>query len=240
MELNQSINQQSLSERVEQALKEEILSGRLAPEQRIDLNAYSADWSISTTPLRDAVRQLESVGLVEVSPRRGVFVSRLDRKALKELFDLRIALESKAIELATIRMPIEEARNAQMLYAQVRSATRKSERDELLSQIDLLVHELGIRHCGNARLIKIMDGLADLVCWSQRTVIRNLNESYEMTLLEHLHIIEAVCARDASAASAAMREHLQNTSQRIEVFLMAQSLTEARKTNSKRNRRVSL
>ena len=93
-----NFNRSSLSEQVEQALKAEILSGRLAPKQRIDLQDYRKHWSISVTPLRDAVKVLETIGLVEVSPRRGVFVSQIDRTALKEIFELRIALEPMAIQ----------------------------------------------------------------------------------------------------------------------------------------------
>jgi len=223
MQTTDMFNKSSLSEQVENALKEEIISGRLAPGQRIDLNAFSLNWSISITPLRDAVKQLESVGLVEISPRRGVFVSRLDQQAIKEIFELRIALECMAIQLATHAVPIEEARNAKKLYSQAKSALRKEHRDELLPKIDMLIHNLGIKYCGNQLLVKMMEGLRDLIRWSQQTIIRNLNESYETTLPEHIRIAEAVCARDAAGAAEAMRVHLQNTYNRIVPFLNAQA-----------------
>jgi DNA-binding GntR family transcriptional regulator len=217
-----NFNRSSLSEQVEQALKAEILSGRLAPKQRIDLQDYRKHWSISVTPLRDAVKVLETVGLVEVSPRRGVFVSQIDRTALKEIFELRIALEPMAIQLATPLIPIEEARNALSLYAQAQSASPKEEKDEQLPKIDLLIHNLALKHCGNQRLIKTMGGLQDLIRWSQQTIIRNLKKPYETTLPEHIRICEAVCARDAAGAAEAMRVHLENVYQRIERFLEAQ------------------
>jgi DNA-binding transcriptional MocR family regulator len=61
-------NTVALSEQVRIALKEEILTGPLAPGQRIDLRASAKLWNVSPTPLRDAIKQLESQGLVEVSP----------------------------------------------------------------------------------------------------------------------------------------------------------------------------
>jgi len=217
-----NFNKSSLSEQVEQALRSEILSGRLAPKQRIDLQGYRKHWSISVTPLRDAVKVLETIGFVEVSPRRGVFVSQIDRAALKEIFELRIALEPMAIRLATPVIPIEEARNVLMLYSQAQNASPKQKKDELLPKIDLLVHNLDLRHCGNQRLIKTMGGLRDLIRWSQQTIIRNLKNPYETALPEHIRICEAVCARDAAGAAEAMRVHLENAYKRIERFLEAQ------------------
>ena len=97
----------SLGEQVAEALKNEILSGRLAPKQRIDIGRYASDWNVSSTPMRDAVKQLEAAGLVEVSPRRGVYVSEIDRQELREIFELRTALESLAIRSATERIPLK-------------------------------------------------------------------------------------------------------------------------------------
>lgn len=213
----------SLSDRAGDALKEEILSGRLAPGQRIDLQAYSANWSISITPLRDAVKNLEKIGLVEVSSRRGVFVSSLDQKRLKEIFELRIALEPLAIRLATPAIPAEEAQQARLLYLQAQSATEEEGKQEMLLKTDLLIHDLGIGHCGNQRLNNIMDDLRDMVRWSQQTIIRHLNEPYETTLPEHIRIIEAVCARNPGAAADAMRLHLEKSYERIELFLESRS-----------------
>src|SRR6201995_5439710 len=85
-----------LSAQVENALKEQILSGKLLPGQRIDLQSLAKLWNVSPTPLRDAVRSLANQGLVAVSPRRGVFVAAVDKKALKEIVKLRIALECPA------------------------------------------------------------------------------------------------------------------------------------------------
>lgn len=216
------LNKESLSEQVERALKEEILSGRLAPEQRVDLSTYRRNWSVSATPLRDAVKLLEAAGLVEISPRRGVFVSRLDRKALKDIFDLRIALECKAIELATPFIPVKEAQQVLSLYSRAKNA-RQKDRAQLLQKTDLLIHDLAVKYCGNPRLIKVMEDLRDLIRWSQQTIIRHLREPFEVTLPEHIRITEAVCARDAASAATAMRIHLENTYKRVEAFLEEQS-----------------
>jgi DNA-binding GntR family transcriptional regulator len=208
-------NTVSLSAQVESALKEEILSGRLLPGQRIDLQGLAKSWNISPTPLRDAARSLETQGLVSVSPRRGVFVAEVDKKALKEIFELRVALECTATELATPIVPIQEAEDALTAYKRARDATNERERRKALAAIDNLIHDVMIRNCGNSRLIKIMNGLRDHVRWSQQTVIARVPQPYNDTLPEHIRIAEAVCRRDTAAAVVAMREHLENSYHRI-------------------------
>jgi DNA-binding GntR family transcriptional regulator len=221
-------NTVSLSEQVQKALKEEILTGPLAPGQRIDLRAYAKLWNVSPTPLRDAIKQLETQGLVEVSPRRGVFVSKVDRQELKNIFEVRIALECMAVELATPRIPLTEARETLALYRQARATRTKRERDRLLLKIDTLIHTLIIKHCGNPRLIKAMDGIRDLIDW-----IARVQNAREAALPEHIRIAEAICARDVVRAVAAMREHLQNSLARFDARWSRPAGPSARKSRGK-------
>jgi DNA-binding GntR family transcriptional regulator len=221
-------NTVSLSEQVQKALKEEILTGPLAPGQRIDLRAYAKLWNVSPTPLRDAIKQLETQGLVEVSPRRGVFVSKVDRQELKNIFEVRIALECMAVELATQRIPMAEARETLALYRRARATRTKKERDRLLSKIDTLIHTLIINHCGNPRLIKAMDGMQDLIDW-----IARVQDARETALAEHIRIAEAICARDVVRAVAAMREHLQKSLTRFDAKWSQPASASARKSRAK-------
>lgn len=215
-------NRQSLSEQVEDALKEEVISGRLAPGERVDLHAYSKQWGVSPTPLRDAAKRLEVNGLLEISPRRGVFVAKLDREALREIFELRIALECMAIRLATPLVPAREAQEALDLYRQAQLVDSKPKREKALQKIDDLIHDIGASHCGNKRLMATMDDLRDLIRWSRRTIIRNLKEPLETTLPEHIRICEAVVDRDPDAAESAMRVHLERTWDRAQSFLVGE------------------
>ncbi len=213
------LSQESLSTKVAEALSEQILSGQLQPGQRIDLSHFAAKWNVSITPLRDAARHLEALGLINVMPRRGVFVAELSAKELKEIFDVRIALEPAAIRLATPRIPRQQADRALRLYTAARDSKSESERNRSLPKVDMLIHNLGYDYCGNPRLQKLMDGMRDLVKWSQRTIILNLNEPFITTLPEHIAICEAVCDRDADRAAAAMQDHLSCTLKRIQSFL---------------------
>ena len=209
----------SLGEQVAEALKNEILSGRLAPKQRIDIGRYASDWNVSSTPMRDAVKQLEAAGLVEVSPRRGVYVSEIDRQELREIFELRTALESLAIRSATERIPLAEAERALGLYRTAAEAPDDGDREQMLREIDALIHDLSIEYCGNTRLVKLLGTLRALINWSRNTLISHLERPYAEALPEHIEIAEAVCARDGERAAEAMRTHLENSYNRIATVL---------------------
>lgn len=218
MESGAIFNRYSLAEQVERALREEIITNRLVPNQRIDVMHYANKWSLSPTPVRDAIKALEAAGFVHVSPRRGVNVAELDEAALREIYEIRIAIECTAIRRACETVPEHVALDA---LANYRMAGEKqgTARDEMLMDIDLIVHELALEYCGNQRLRKIMSGLNDLVRWSRLSVIRNLPQAYDTTLPEHIRICEALCERDGERAAMEMFSHLSNSLDRICKFL---------------------
>src|SRR4029077_739869 len=189
---------------------------------------YAKLWNVSPTPLRDAIKQLEAQGLGEDSPRRGVFVSKVGRQDLKNIFEVRIALGCMAVELATQRIPMTEARETLALYRKARATRTKKERDRLLSKIDTLIQTLIINDCGNPRLIKAMDGIRDLIDW-----IARVQNARETALPEHIRIAEAICARDVVRAVAAMREHLQNSLTRFDAGWSRPAAPSARKSRAK-------
>lgn len=219
-ELLGALAQETLAQRVMDALSDQILSGRLSPGQRVDLGYYAAKWEVSVTPVRDAAKQLEALGFLKVFPRRGVFVTELTAKEVKDIFDVRTALETTAVRLATPRIPKAEADRALRLYTQAGDTPPGKERDRLLPKIDLLIYTLAADYCDNPRLQKMMEGMRDLVKWCQRTTVLNLREPFMTTLPEHIAICEAVCAGDPARAAAAMQVHLDNTSVRMQSFLL--------------------
>lgn len=202
-------NRASLSEQVEAALRREITFGRLRPGQKISASDYLTSWNVSITPFRDAVRTLQNRGLLTVEPRKGVYVAEINRKTLQEIFELRIALECMAIELASSRADAGEAQRVRAAYVTAGVRLRKGD-SALLAETDEAVHDFGRNSCGNARLQQLLSSHMDLIQWTQNTAIRKFPASLELALPEHIAIMDAVCARDAAQASRAMRIHLEN------------------------------
>lgn len=214
------LNHASLADQVRDALKDEIISGRLKPNDRIDLSEYAQKWSISPTPLRDALKNMETTGLVTIHPRRGVFVADLDEAGLAETFELRVAFEGMAIRLAARNVPEKIAREILEKY-RAAGATAGGDRIARLREVDDAIHDIAFEYCNNKRLRKMMESVRDLIYWSKQTIIRNVPEPYEATLPEHLAICEALVNRDGDAAERAMRAHLENSLVRIIEWLKA-------------------
>ena len=97
----------SLSQKIETQLKQEIMSGILAPGQRLTIDDIAERLQVSAMPVRDAVRRLDGLGFLKVAPRRGVYVEDFDQTRFKDTMEVRIALECLAVELAVPRIPAE-------------------------------------------------------------------------------------------------------------------------------------
>lgn len=200
----------SLSEQIAAMLKEQILAGRLSPGERVSLDDISAQFGVSYTPVRDAIRSLEAVGLVEVTPRRGVHVATLDWGAFKDIFDLRIALECLAVETAVVNLPDEEIARALDIYREAERRLHEDGDRTYMVEHDHLLHDLIVQYCGNARLIEIMRNLNDLNILARGTLVARRIDAYEQALPEHLQIMQALRRRDGAAARTALRCHLNN------------------------------
>ncbi len=197
-----------LGDQVEQALKAEIISGRLIPGQRISHEELAAKWNVSYTPVRDAIRHLESQGFVKVLPRRGVFVTELDTATFQDVFEVRIALEVLAAKSATLLAPTAELERVLRSYQEAETIHQQTNDSSLLVTRDYMVHDLLMRYCSNAKVIEIMQGLRDLVDWAQATIVSRNPAVYATTVREHMRIVEAMLARDVQRAQHEIETHL--------------------------------
>jgi DNA-binding GntR family transcriptional regulator len=204
----------SLAQQIENALREDILSGKLVPGQRISIGSVATRWGISVTPVRDAVMRLKSIGLVRVAPRRGVFVADCDRQTFKNVFEVRIALECLAVESAAHRIPEKELNRALATYREARMRLSRDGDRSFMIEHDHLVHDLILRHCENDRLTHVMEDLEDLNRWVRCAVVARRGDSYEKALVEHLRVVRALWHRNAAAARTALDLHLRNSLKR--------------------------
>lgn len=202
------IHQKSLSSEVETALKEEITSGRLQPGAFVSIGDLSRQFGTSVTPVRDAIHRLSALGFVKILPRKEIRVESLDETKLREVYEIRMALEGVAIRAATKNIPKAELERAwKTLTAAEASYAATQKPDDLLTQ-DSLVHDLILQYCANEMLITLMRGFRDLSRWAQQTVIRHQPQALILALPEHKEILSAMRARSVADAETALRKHL--------------------------------
>ena len=196
----------TLAEQAAAELQEAILSGELEPGSPLRLEKLARTLDMSAMPVREAVRQLERLGLAEHVPHRGARVSRISIDDLRDTYEARLPLESLAVRHAAERFGEEdEARCARLLAGHVRAYRSGDERRgrELHAQFHFALYTTS----GSRWLPRLIRPLWEN---SERYRIASLSArgSLERRRREHQLILDACIARDPDAAEAALRGHL--------------------------------
>ena len=206
-----ALDTSSLSEKIETQLKREIMSGSLAPGQRLTIDDIASRLQVSAMPVRDAVRRLDGLGFLKVAPRRGVFVEEFDRTRFRQIMEVRIALECLAVEFATMRIPADEIGHAQEQYRLGYEHYAETGDLSKLAHCDNLLHDLIIDYAENPILINILRQLQDLIVWAHHIVAKVRPKALIEALPEHLETLDALGKRDVKATQSALRNHLLST-----------------------------
>ena len=204
----------SLSEKIETRLKQEIMSGDLAPGQRLTIDDLAERLQVSAMPVRDAVRRLDGLGFLKVAPRRGVYVEDFDQTRFKHTMEIRIALECLAVELATPRIPANEIHYTAEQYRLGHEHYVNCKDLSLLAECDNLLHDLIINYADNPLLVNIVRQLQDLIMWAHHIIAKFRPDAQLNALPEHLEILAALGERDVAATQSALRNHLYGAMQR--------------------------
>ncbi|MFN8218274.1 MAG: GntR family transcriptional regulator [Solirubrobacterales bacterium] len=149
-----------LWELVRDELQRMIVNGDLAPGERLVETALSERFNVSRGPVRSALNDLERMGLVVVSPRRGTRVATLDAGDIDQLYDLTLALERVAARRAATRVGPVEIKRLQDRLKILSTAEAKGELDNAVTA-DLELHREIVRLAGMARLTRIWGELAE-------------------------------------------------------------------------------
>lgn len=196
----------NLAEQAYQALRSAINVGTLEPGQRIPELELSSSFKISRTPIREALRRLQSDGLVVHAPGGGLAVAQHDLRAVAELYDVRERMEGTAAALA--------ARNADRTEQSVLEAMLAGHKDfpddpGLHARENKLLHDQIYRAAHNRFLLKSLQGLHDALALLGRTTFAAPGR-IEEAWAEHAAIVAAIVRRDEAEAEAVARVHVRN------------------------------
>ena len=140
-------------------LRESILTGEMKPGERLMEIHLANRLGVSRTPIREAIRMLELEGLVTMIPRRGAEVAQITEKGLKDVLEVRQALDALAIELACERITEEEIRELRRACDTFVQMTRTQDAVRI-AQADVALHDIIVRASGNDRLIQMVGNLS--------------------------------------------------------------------------------
>lgn len=183
------------------AVRGAIASGALAPGRRLTERELMELTGVSRTSIREAVRSLESLGLVEPTPRRGMRVAILGEAEVRHIYEVRDALEPAAVELFVVRATDEEVEQLPLLGLM---AADHQMRLAAASQFDHLI----LAGCRNPILQGILEPLHVRI-HALRAVSLTIPGRQAISTQEYVDLVTAIRGRDAEAAAAASHCHVR-------------------------------
>jgi len=199
----------SLSEQVRNFLLKEMTSGRLKPGGRINEAELARTLGISRNPIREAISGLAQKGYLVASPRRGHRMRALTVQDIDDVFSFRICVESFAIEQAVPRMTKRDLVGLRAIQDRMFEAAADNNVTGM-READVALHRGICELSGNRQTLLAHEAIDTEVQILIACVDLEL-ESLAFTAAAHLPIVEALEARDASRAVAAMQHHLRAT-----------------------------
>lgn len=204
-------------------LRQMILSGELAAGERINEIKLADKLRISRSPIREAMQTLAGEGLVNSVSGRGAFVASFDVEAVDHLLEVRAALECAAVRFATVRA--DDAALDELEAFLMRTKDALGDTGHPYPR-DLDFHEQVVAMSGNPKLIDTARGVTTQYQLARARSSRNPGRA-QAAYAEHCRIYQALRARDAEAASAAMAEHLEAAQVHVRAVLQGESAEDA-------------
>ncbi len=205
---------QVFREEVRNAIRQEIFSGELKPGDRIIETYWAKELGVSQGPVREAIRDLEAMGLVETVPFKGSRVRSLTEKDIEDNYSVRICLESKSIRDAICTLPDDKLKNLVCILQDVLQEMDEHARNADLrhfTDCDAEFHREIIEATGNQVLLKLWEQ-CNMRNWF---TVSALTDSVSLLQLQsgHQKILEAICERNVQEATAMLENHLNNLMQ---------------------------
>ncbi len=199
-------SQKSRSETLRDSIEEMIATGRFCPGEHLDETELAAEFGVSRTPIREALIQLASMGLVVTRPRRGTVVAEIAPQRLVEMFEVMAELEAMCGRLAARRMTADDHARLLAAHHACNDARNANDADEYYYRNEVF-HEEIYAGSRNAFLAEQARNLRRRLRPYRRLQLRvrdRLANSYS----EHDQIVKALLAGDGDAAANLLRGHV--------------------------------
>jgi DNA-binding GntR family transcriptional regulator len=218
-----------------EALRELINHGDLAPGIRVPERELCVRFSISRTPLREALKVLAAEGLIQLLPNRGARVATLDDSHLTELFEVIGILEAEAGRLACIRMTDAAIAEVQALHYRMYAHFLREELPEYFA-LNQAIHQAILDGSTNSVLIATHRNLAGRIVRARYMSNRLRPDRWKAAINEHELILDALVHREADRLASILSRHLANKRDIILEHIHEESRGRVEKPNSRRQR----
>ena len=194
-----------LRDEVLDEIRTQILDGRLAPGEMLNESALAQELGVSRLPVREAIRQLESAGLVTSVPRKGVRVAVPDADESEMVHRIRVALEILAVRRTIERHDDDVYGALETMLADGNRAERDGD-EATLRRLNAEFHELLSEGSGS----QVLQAILETVRHQSRHLSGGLHSPHEVSWDEHAAVVEAVIQGRTRQATTLMRQHLSD------------------------------
>jgi len=223
----------TLSDEVFEALVKDILSGAVEPGARLDEPSICRKFGVSRTPIREALRRLSGTGLVDVAPRKGVTVARIDVEQLNNMFEALGEFEGLCARLSAVRMTTLEKRRLEVLNVSRQKRIAEGEKD--FAGLNNEFHEFVYHGAHNASIASVARSFRQRL--APFRTLQFVPGHTEYSFHEHDEIVAAIATSDAEGAHRLMRDHITGTGlQVIEHFAKNGGPKPAKRTQGRRRK----
>lgn len=211
----------SLADRVYEALCENIVTGKLRPADRLVFEQLAQEFGVSLTPVRDASIRLARDGLATLTSSGRLQVALLTPKYVNDVYDVRIALEGVAASLAATLLTTEDLAELAAMFDRLPKAPPAKAREKLREATRILhrrIHDVSTNPIlsGELQALRIH---ADYILGY---VFREFGTRYDVSLDEHLALLDALAARNPDEARTTMEVHMCLVRDRIVALIEEQ------------------
>ncbi|MGB9840352.1 GntR family transcriptional regulator [Thermovenabulum sp.] len=195
-------------------IRKMIFSGELKEGERLVEKDLAEKLKVSRTPVREALRKLETEGLVVHLPRKGVVVKGFSKEDVIEIYSIRKSLEALAISFTVQNITEKEIEKLKNLNEKMKEVAKEEDAEKLFELLREF-NKVLIESCRMPRLISLINTYREYL-ERFRVVTMSKKERKLLALKEHDEIIDAIIKRDAKRAQSLVQEHLQGA---LEAFL---------------------
>ena len=188
---------------VREVLRRAILSGELTGSTRLVQAELAATLEVSTTPVREALRDLASEGLIRFDPHRGAVVEELSRDEVNEVYSIRKVLEPLALSQALPKLTESDLDLLRRLHKKMLDEPQAADWVDFNRNFHMMIYE-----SAGPRLSNIIRGLLDASVMYIGASLKEVPNLREEANHDHSEILDALTRRDLEAATAAVLDHL--------------------------------
>ena len=198
----------SLRGRVFHRLREDILSGKYEEHEELKEVAISEEMGVSRTPVREAFRQLELEGLIQIIPNKGAYVTGITEKDVKGIYIIRSLLEGLCARWATEHITPEQMEEMEENVYLAEFHASKGHLEQL-AELDNRFHDILYEACDSKILEHQLKDFHQYVLRVRKKTLSNANRGPKSNA-EHARIMEAIKNKDADLAESLAHQHMIN------------------------------